>query len=198
VYDPETHRESRIIDVPCPGLSIATQDEEGYTYFGPWDFVGTLALYGQDAAPCVARLKPDLTLDESWTTDFTSWTDGRYLSNFRYIGGGKAIANVLHHETLGADFSRPYDPDVGDQIAKSGPHWRLWMFDLKAERAWPVEGIDVAISSGAQFAVLDGRTFVFLPFEDWGKTMVYELDSQGVATRHFETVGDVFKWIRVR
>jgi hypothetical protein len=198
IYDPETHRESRTITVPCPALSIATRDEAGNTYVGPWDFAGKLALYGDGPAPCVARLKPDLTLDESWTMDLSSWTDGRYLSNFRYIGNGKALANVLHHEELGVRFDGPYDPDVADAIDKSGPHWRLWMFDVEAQRAWPVDGIDVATSSGAQFAVLDGRTFVFLPFDNWGKTMVYELDAEGRASRHFETVGDVFKWVRVR
>jgi hypothetical protein len=69
---------------------------------------------------------------------------------------------------------------------------------VRAGTAAPVDGIDVDISSGAQFAVLDGRTFVFLPFDDWARTMVYELDDSAQATRRFEVTGDVFKWIRVR
>ena len=60
------------------------------------------------------------------------------------------------------------------------------------------QGIDVEISSGAQFAVLDGRTFVFLPYDDWGRTKIYELDAAGRATELADTAGDVFKWIRVR
>ena len=52
--------------------------------------------------------------------------------------------------------------------------------------------------SGAQFAVLDGRTFVFVPYDNWGRTKGYELDEDGTATEHFDTVGDVFKWVRVR
>ena len=72
------------------------------------------------------------------------------------------------------------------------------LFDVRQGTAAPVEGIDVAISSGAQFAVLDGRTFVFLPFDDWARTMVYELDGSGLAMPRFEVTGDVFKWIRVR
>jgi hypothetical protein len=198
VYDPTTHAERQIIDLPCPGVSIATRDEDGYTYFGPWSFLGTLALYGEGPAPCVARLGPDLTLDAAWTTDFGDLTLGRYINNFRYVGDGKAIANVLHHELVDADFSGAYDADVATSIDASGPHWRLWSFDVRRGTAAPIEGIDVDIGSGAQFAVLDGRTFIFLPFDDWARTMVYELDANGRASRRFEVVGDVFKWIRVR
>jgi hypothetical protein len=197
-YDPTTHAEASIIELPCPGVSIATQDEEGHTYFGPWDFLGTLALYGEGPAPCVARLNADHSVDSAWTTDFTDLTEGRYINNFRYVGGGKALANVLHHELVDADLSAPYDADVATAIGASGPHWRLWLFDVRAGTAAPVDGIDVDISSGAQFAVLDGRTFVFLPFDDWARTMVYELDDSAQATRRFEVTGDVFKWIRVR
>jgi hypothetical protein len=198
VYDPTTHAETKLIELPCPALSMTTQDENGMTYFGTWAYSGALALFNAGPAPCVARVKPDLTLDEAWTTDLTSWTDGRYVNNFRYIGRGKAIGNVLHHEFLDSDFSGPFDPEVDEAIWASGPHWRLWMFDVEAEKAWPVAGIDVEIGSGAQFAVLDGRTFVFLPFEDWSKSKVYELSDDGVASERFEVAGDVFKWIRVR
>jgi hypothetical protein len=196
-YDPATHKEAGVIDLPCPGLSIATQDEAGHTYFSTWGYGPALALFKQGPAPCVARLKPDRTLDTAFTTDFTSQTGGRYLNNWRYIGNGKAIANVLHHELLNADFSK-YDPAVVDKIWETGPHWRLWIFDLDKGTAHPVEGITVAIGSGAQCAVLDGRTFVFLPFDMWARTKVYEIDSSGNATARFEVTGDIIKWIRVR
>lgn len=198
IYDPETHEERDIVTLPCPGLSMASQDEDGYTYYGSWDYVGTLALFGEGPAPCVARLTPDLELDESWTTDFTDLTDGRYVTNFRYVGDGRAVGNVLHHELLDADFDGGYDAEVGDFIWTSGDHWKFWMFDLDAWEAAPVDGIDVAVGSGAQFAVLDGRTFVFLPYDDWGRTKIYELDAEGRAVERSDTLGDVFKWIRVR
>ena len=38
VYDRKTHEEIGLIDLPCPGLAVATQDEEGYTYYGTWDY----------------------------------------------------------------------------------------------------------------------------------------------------------------
>lgn len=199
VYDETTHAEIDIIEAPCPGLSIATRDEHDRTYFSAWGYAPTLALYGIGPEPCVVRVTSDRRLDTDFTTDFTSWTDGRYVNNFRYVGGGFAIANVLHHEALtGADWEGPYDPAIVDLIWESGPHWRLWIFDMENEEAHLVEGIDVDISSGAQFAVLEGRTFVFLPYDDWNRTKVYEIDDEGVATERYDTPGDVFKWIRVR
>jgi hypothetical protein len=198
-YDPRTHRQQKVIDIPCPGLSIATRDEKGQTYFSSWGYLPTRVLYKLGPAPCLARVKADLTLDEAFTSDLTALTGGRYSSNIRYIGGGKAIGNVLHHELLGADFAAAYDPAVDEKIGATGPHWKLWLFDLDKGEAKPIEGVDVDIGSGAQFTVLEGRTFVFLPFDDWARTKVYELDAaNGKATARFETVGDIFKWIRVR
>lgn len=198
VYDPETHEEIDVIDVPCPCAANATRDEQGRTYFSSWGYMPTLALYGAGPAPCVARITEDQRLDEDFTTDFTDWTGGRYTHNFRYIGGGRAIANVLHHEELDVDFEGEVDPDVEEAVQKSGPHWRLWLFDLERERAQEISGIDVAIDSGAQFAVLEGRTFIFVPYEDWGRTKAFELDEDGRAIERFDSVGDIFKWIQVR
>lgn len=197
-YDPVTHAERGLTTVPCAGLAIATADEAGYTYFSTWDYLPGLALYGEGPAPCVARLTPEGTLDAAWTTDLTHLTGGRYVSNFRHVGGGRAIGNVFHAELTGVDFSAPLNPEVVTNLYQAGPQWRLWLFDLDAQTAQPVEGVDVEISSGAQFAVLDGRTFVFLPYDDYARTKVYEIDAQGAATEHLDVTGDVFKWVRVR
>lgn len=196
-YDPETHEETGTVTLPCPALSMASQDERGYTYYGTWSFP-PLAAFGEGPAPCIARLKPDLTLDEEWTTDLRDVTDGRYVNNFRYIGGGKAIGNVLHQELIEADWDAGFDQDVADIIAASGEHWKFWLFDLVKHQAQPIEGIDVAIADGAQFAVLDGRTFLFLPYDDWSRSKIYELGADGKATVVSDTPGDIFKWVRVR
>lgn len=197
-YDPVTHAEGAHVSAPCPGLAIATADEAGYTYFSTWDYLPGMALYGAGPAPCAVRLTPEGTLDEAWTTDFTSLTGGRYVSNFRYVGGGRAVANVLHAEEMGVDFSQPVDPEVVLNMWQTGPQWRFWMFDLNAGTAAPIEGVNVEIGSSAQFAVLDGRTFVFLPYDDYARSKIYEIDAGGVATEHLDVDGDVFKWLRVR
>jgi hypothetical protein len=124
------------------------------------------------------------------------------VSNFRYVGAGRAIGNVLDPERVaqdrGADFSGPVDPELVTSLWETAPYWSLWMFDLEGGTARPIEGVDVELGSGAQFAVLDGRTFVFVPFDEWARSKVYEIDAEGVATERFEVQGDVFKWVRIR
>jgi hypothetical protein len=197
IYDETTNLEQRTVTLPCPALSMASQDG-GYTYYGTWDFPDR-SLFGEGPEPCIARLTPELTLDEAWTTNLEDVTGGRPQNNFRAVGGGRAIANVLHTEELvGADFDGGYDLDVVDQLGTSGPWWKLWLINLDSMTGAPVEGISVDIGSGAQFAVLEGRTFVFLPYDDYGRTKIYEIGSDGLATERGDTVGDVFKWVKIR
>ncbi len=195
VYDQKTFEESRVVDVPCPGLSLATRDEDGNTYFATWDLSGT-SLLGEAPPMCIAKV--DSEGERLDTFDPREWTDGRAVNNFRYIGNGKAVANVLHHEELGVTSTTMLDADQLEDLYKSGPKWKLWLFDVEKGRGAPVEGVDIDVSSGAQFAVLEGRTFVFVPYDDWARTKTYELHDDGTATLHFDTTGDVFKWIRVR
>jgi hypothetical protein len=198
IYDPETHAEKSLVTLPCPGLDMPSQDEQGYTYYATWNFQGTRALFGEGPTPCIARLKPDLTVDEAWTTDLRDLTGGRHANNFRYIGKGRAIANVLHHEQLNIDWGGGYKQDVADRINKEGDHWRVWLFDLEKREAKPVEGVNVVTGMGSQFATLDGRTFLFVQYQSYGRTKIYEIGEDGRAKEHADTVGDVFKWVRVR
>ena len=193
-YDPDTHEEASIVEVPCPALEVPSVDEDGNTYLSAWTFGPVLSLYGVGPELCVRRIKPDATLDEAWAPDLTTWTDGRPVKVFRYLRDGKALATVLHTEELDADFSQAYDPDV-DTEAES--HYRLWLFDLHAETAAPVDGVG-EMNSGFHSATLDGRTFVFVPTEDWSATEVYEVELDGTARLRFETTGRLSDWIRVR
>lgn len=194
VYDPKTFAEHRVTDIPCPALSLATRDEAGDTYFATWSLSYTSLL--EKAPPmCIAKLDPEGELIE--TINPLAWTDGRAVNNFRYIGGGKAVANVLHHEDLGVSSPAKLDAEQLEEL-DALPVWKLWLFDVEKGRGAPIEGIDVAINSGAQFAVLEGRTFVFVPYDEWARTKAYELHDDGTATVHFDTPGDVFKWVRVR
>lgn len=196
-YDRTTLEETRTLTLPCPGLAIGTRDEEGNTYYGTWSSPVTLALFGEGPLPCNVRITPDGQLDEAWTTDFRDWTGGRHVNSFRYIGDGLAVGSVLHHDEMQVDWEAGYDPDVAELI-DAGGYWHLWLFDLDAESAHQVEGIDVNMGGAVQFAVLDGRTFVFLPYDQWGRTRIYEIDADGRATEHGDTLGDVFKWVKVR
>jgi hypothetical protein len=195
VYDADTFAEKRVFDIPCPGLSLATRDETGNTYFATWDVPGK-SLLGERPPTCVAKVTPDQASVE--TIDVSAWADGHVVNNFRYIGHGKAVGNVLYHEPFGADSALDLTVSDVDAIYDGGGTWKIWLFDVERGTGAPVEGVEVDIGSGAQFAVLDDRTFVFLPYDEWGRTKGYELDADGKATERFDTVGDVFKWVRVR
>lgn len=196
VYDPTSHEEREVVSVPCPALENATQDEAGNTYLSTWNYEPTLFLYGEGPKPCVARFTPDGTYDRDWNPDLSAWTGGRHPQVFRYLSGGKAVASVLHHEEVTADWTAGYTPEVGDEIV-GGNHFHLWMFDLDAGTARELEGVE---SSNAQYhgKTIDGRSFVFMPYELWARSRVYELNADGTARQVFETPGWVYDWVRVR
>jgi hypothetical protein len=197
VYDPETHEERAIIDAPCPGLHVQSQDELGNTYFSLWDALPKLALYGQGPAPCVARVTLEGVLDTAWRPNLLGWTGGRHTLVFRYARDGKALGNVLHHEELGANFEGPYDPEVGAEM-DIGEHYRVWLFDLEAQSAVPVSGME-STAWGFHASDMDDRSFVFLPHDDYDRTSVYEVDvATATATKRFDTTGWVYDWVRVR
>lgn len=194
VYDPVTHEERSIIDVPCPSLEVPSQDEAGNTYFSTWTYGPVLGLYGLGPETCVRRIKPDSSLDESWAPDLAAWTGGNPVNVFRYMRDGKAVGTVLHVDEAGIDFSRGYDEE--DALALDS-HWRLWLFDLESETARPIDGVE-GIGAGFFYAEFDGRAFVSVPNADWSRSSVFEIGIDGTATKRFESTGFINDWIRVR
>jgi hypothetical protein len=194
VYDPETHAERAIIDVPCPALEVMSQDEDGNTYFSPWSYGPELSLFGEGPATCIRRVKRDSTLDEDWTPELSAWTGGRPVQVMRYVGGGKALATVLHVDEASVDFASGYDQELAAELDQ---HWRLWELDLDAETARPVEEIG-ASGRGFYLSVIDGRTFVFVPNETWTVTTIFEFTGDGHARERFKVPGIVSNWVKVR
>lgn len=197
VYDRATLAEKSIIDVPCPGLSISTRAEDGSTYFSAFDMTA-ISMQGAAVAPCIAKVAPDRTLEATW--DLREWAGGHFAANFRYIGGGKAIANVFLHEELGVTEVTELDPTVlGDALWSSGPFWQLWLFDIDSKTGQPIDGVDpsLGIDGWSSFSVVDDRTFLFLGYEE--RARVYEIDrNTGTAREHFDIAGEVAGWVRVR
>jgi hypothetical protein len=194
-YDTTTHDETRVQDTDCIGLTLTTRDEDGNTYFSTNMYSPLKALFDAGPAPCVVKVLPSGDIDTTWTTDLSDLTGGRYAMNFRYLGNGFAFANVLDHESLGLDFTQPYDPEAEAMVTAES--LELWLFDLEANTAKPITGIDLPAEPG-QHAVIDGRMFIFVVFDEYGMTRAYEVTEDGVATPKFDVAGDVFKWERLR
>lgn len=193
VYDPKTHKEDEVVELPCGGVAIATTDEEGNAYYSPYQDAGVPYLFGLGPKPCVAKVDPDLGVE---TIDITEFTGGFYGGNLRYLKDGYALAVVLRHDR----FEKEYDYESGEldetiwEEVELASSWELWLLNLETGEGEPVEGISQFYP---QTEVIDDRAFVLVPDFDAGMTTVYELKS-GKLEKHIEVQGDLFKWVRVR
>lgn len=194
IYDPKSHQEQAIIDVPCPALEVMSQDEDGNTYFSPWTYGPAMWLFDEGPKPCIRRIGSDSRLDEEWAPELSEWTGGRPVHVFRYVGSGKAIASVLHVDEVSGDFSAGYDEDLALELDN---HWRLWWFDLEAEKAALIEGVEAG-GSGFNLSILDDRAFLFAPNAEWSETTVLEVDDSGRAERRFSVQGVANNWVKLR
>ncbi|HTV21238.1 MAG TPA: hypothetical protein VMG12_21275 [Polyangiaceae bacterium] len=215
VYDPDTHAERAVLEVPCPGIQQATKDEDGNLYFATTFNQPTLALYNRAPKPCVVKLKADGTLDESFApNDLTAFTGGYYGVNFRYLRDGIAVANVLHHDRMtDVDFGGEVDPDVEVRIGgrwtddgylpEDASLWELELLDLNAGTSRVVEGFSPGhdVSFYTIFFQVDGRTFISVQHDVDSIThnAMYELDIDAArVTSIGEVVGDLAGVERVR
>ncbi len=179
-------------------------DEEGNVYFATTFNAPTRHLYGKAPASCVVRVKPDGTLDEDFgINDLTAWTGGFYGVNFRYLGNGKAVANVLHHDRLGnVNWSGDVDPEIETKISgqwtdagyisEDPSLWEMHQIDLEKGTSKIVKGFDTKhdVSYYSIFFLVDDRVFVSVQYDvdEATNNAIYELDT-GAAT--VEPVGQV-------
>jgi hypothetical protein len=197
IYDPVTHEERAVLDVPCPALENATEDEAGNTYFSTWNVRPTRYLYGLAPEACFARVTADGRLDTQFAPNVRDWTGGRPPMVMRYLEGGKAVASFLDVDAIEADWSGPVDDAVREEI-ELGSHFRLWLLDFDAETATEVDGV---IPMDGQFhgRTVDGRHFVYLPYDGYTRTRIYEiLPEQGTAVEHEDVPGWVYDLVKVR
>lgn len=173
LYDRKTGAESKLIDVECPGLAVGTRDEEGYTYWGTWDYKGIASLSDQGAKPCLARITPKGELDEAFTTDLLDLTDGKFGKNFMYVRDGWGLYMVFDHEKTGFDFTKPA-PAESDITTNpidywwNPNYWKVYRVDLKAKKAEPFEPLDGTMVLEYGIQRVDDRVFLMIDYaETW-------------------------------
>jgi hypothetical protein len=201
VYDDE-FREETTWSVPCPDLETTSRAEDGSTYVSNTWHSGVYALFGLGLEPCVVRLDPSGHLDEEFTTTFTEQTGGRYTQNFTYLRDGKAIAHVLDHDALAADFdvdweSGDYDVTLEYALLEGG-YMDAWLFDVATGTAQEITGIDVPLTQRPASLVLDDRMFLLVVDPDFASTRVFEISNDAVATPLFDAPGSVVGLQRLR
>ncbi|WP_437753773.1 MxcI [Sorangium sp. So ce1389] len=190
VIDSEGDKVRAVLDVPCPGLDVATEDEEGNLYFSNWVLTVPETLFEEDApASCMVRVAAGSeTIDESWGLDLSELTGGRPTAAFRYMSDGVALVAVFYSERLGVD--------TVPATAARTPNWRLWRVDMNRRSAEPVEGLDF-VSGGYYSFRIDGRTLVLVPAADYSSTTAYEIGPTGPAQPRFSVPGWAFQLVQL-
>lgn len=195
-YDASTQQET-LTEIPCPGIDTASVDEQGRTYVSSAAYSGLLTLYGLGPKSCVARLRADGTLDETWTTDLLDVTDGHYPVMLQYGRDGWALMNVLYHEDLGANFSDTTIPPAVLIELWRPVHWKVWRVDLGTRTGQPLTELTGRLDPGA-LSWRDGRVYVRSPADAVsGTSKLYELGKSGTLSLVDESSG-AGKWIRLR
>jgi hypothetical protein len=214
LYDPDTHAEKGVVQVPCPNIEQQTMDEEGNLYLGTAYNTSLAKLYGKGPAACVVKMSPDGVIDEAFGyNDLTGLTAGLYGVNFRYIGNQKALVNVLHHERLeGVDWAAEPDPAVETKVSggwvdmnyvpADGSLWSLHLVDLVAKTSQIITGFKPGHNPAnySSHTEIDGRIFFTLLDKQGEETYnaTYELDvAAGTVAQVGYAVGEV-DMIRLR
>ena len=107
----------------------------------------------------------------------------------RYVGGGRALADIFHAER--ATITGDTDPS---ELGTSS-NWRLWTVDLAAGTGAPIEGLDFK-PGGYNDVHVAGRTFILMPSADYASTTGYEL-VDGAAVRRFEIQGSSYHMVEL-
>lgn len=181
--DPATDTVAHVFDAPCPGLDVASSDEDGNLYWSNFVFSiqGPLFEVGEPEN-CVVKLPAgSFEFDTSWTRNLSDLVEGRQVAVFRYVADGVGIAAVFHAEDVPAE-------SVGDPNSIFLNVWKMWRFDLDAGTAAPIQ--DIAPFSGGYYAFqIEGRTVLLLPSGDYSATTAVEITSDGTVTPLFDIPG---------
>jgi hypothetical protein len=182
----------KLIDAPCPALNIATQDEQGNVYFsGMVDTLAHQLLAPQSSLQrCVVRINAgEDEIAEGWPRRFEELTGGRPAGRFYYLRDGKGLLTVFHQERA------TLDPEDASSIFAD--HWGLWLVDLNAWQAAPIEAWGFT-SSNVLFSKVDGRAFLHVVKSDFSETTLHEVAVDGRTTPQITAPGYVSVLVKLR
>jgi len=194
VYDLD---KDKLIDLSeetrCPQLyNRPFIDEKDDIYFSGWVWTPSLTLTSDYPASCALRIKKGADeFDKNWQLNYAKdLTDGREAGMLRYLGNGKALLDVFYHER------ETIDADTDAQELANTPNWRLWSFDLETKQGGPIETLDFK-AGGYTDVVIDDRTFLMVPNEDYSETTAFEI-VDGEAVEGFKVKGSSYNMIKLR
>jgi hypothetical protein len=182
---------SDVLDVPCPALNIASPDEDGNVYFsGMVDTVGYQLKNKGALTRCVARVnKGEREIADGWPRQLEELTDGRPAGRFYYLRDGKGLLTVYHGDVELDENADPATVFMDD--------WGLWLIDLEAWKAEPIEDWDRG-SSNLFFSRVDDKTFLHKVSSDFSETQIFEIKADGSFKQQLTVPGYSIVLVRVR
>jgi hypothetical protein len=193
VYDTENDALLELIpEQRCPGLgNRVSQDPAGNLYFSNWIWNVTETLTKDAPVSCALRIRPDEeTFDADWVLRFPDLAEGRQGAMLNVLSDGRAVMSVFHDERVSIDAQT--DPS---ELAGTD-NWRIWSVDLERQTAELSSELPWMAGAASNFE-LDGRSFLFIPGEDWAITHVHEL-VDGHAKPAFDVRGWSFQLQKLR
>lgn len=194
VYDVEKDELLNIEEeMRCAQLyAMPSVDENDDIYFSGHVWTPGLALTSDYPKSCALRVKADEdSFDDQWQLNYAEdVTDGREAATLRYIGEGKALLDVFHHDRT------EIEDDTDPQELVSTANWRLWLVDLEAKSGEPLDGIGFK-GAGLTDVRVGDRTFLMLPNADWSETTAWEL-VDGEAVPGFTVKGNTYQTVQLR
>lgn len=173
-----------LLDVPCPGLQIATRDEQGNLYFsGMVDTIPyQLRESGSTLERCIARIDAGThAMADGWPRKLEELTGGRPTGSFHYLRDGIGIMTVYHVEN--ADPAS--DTFLDDWYTAN---WGLWLVDLERWEARRIESWPLG-PSNIFFSQVDGRLYLHSVAADFSSTTIDEITSDGTFSRELTVPG---------
>jgi hypothetical protein len=171
--------------------AVPSVDEDENIYFSGHAWTPGLSLTSDYPKSCSLRVKAgEDSFDSEWQLDFADITDGREASSLRYIGDGKALIDVFHHER------EQITDDTDPQELVSTANWRVWLVDLEEKSGEPLDGIGFK-GAGLSDVQVGDRTFLMLPNVDWSETTAWEL-VDGEAVKGFTIQGNTYQTLQLR
>jgi hypothetical protein len=192
VVDTTSDEIIQTLPVACPDLNVATLDDKGDIYFSNWVYGVGPSLFDGGAHTCAVRIKAGTdTLDADWALTFSDATDGREAAALRFLGNGRALISVLHHERF------EITPDVDRFGVVDAPNWRFWILDLDTRQAELLESIDWH-GGGYYSTRIDDLNMLFVPSGDYSSTAALAVFPDGRVEPRWEATGWVTRLFKLR
>jgi hypothetical protein len=194
VYDIETDQLLSVVEERrCPLLySRPFTDERNDIYFSGWVWTVAETIVNGGPKNCALRIRDgEDSFDPGWQLTYSDEvTSGREAGILRYVGNGRALLDVFHHDEINIS------PEATSQEVSYLPQWRLWSIDLEQKTGAPLDGLGFK-AAGYMDAPVDGRTFLLVPNDSYSETSAYEAIDGNAAPR-FQIQGSSYHMVKLR